>query len=58
MSSRRKFIRNVSLTAASAALIPSITKADKKIRVEQLLAEGGIVLSTWKHGLNASVKAV
>ncbi|MBA2407425.1 MAG: N(4)-(beta-N-acetylglucosaminyl)-L-asparaginase [Chitinophagales bacterium] len=58
MSSRRKFIRNVSLTAASAALIPSITKADKKRRVEQLLAEGGIVLSTWKHGLNANVKAV
>lgn len=57
MTSRRKFIRNVSLAGAGGALITSMAKAGAS-QFASSVVPGNIVLSTWKHGLPANDKAM
>lgn len=58
MTSRRKFIRNVSLTAASGALLTTLAEADASTKQNIIPSPGDIIISTWKHGLSANAKAV
>jgi N4-(beta-N-acetylglucosaminyl)-L-asparaginase len=58
MTSRRKFIRNISLAAASATLHTSITTAKEKEKTASRVSEGALVISTWPHGMPANEKAM
>lgn len=57
MTSRRKFIRNISLSAASGGLLASMVETKAAVKTPAG-ATGHIVLSTWKHGVAANEKAV
>jgi len=58
MSSRRSFIRNTSLAAATAWLTGSLQKVLAKNSQSTPYTEGHIVVSTWAAGINANAKAM
>lgn len=58
MSSRRKFIKNVTIAGASGAWISSVARAGSVQTPQPAVTSGHIVLSTWNHGLAANDKAM
>lgn len=58
MASRRKFIKSASLAAASAVLIKPFQEVEAKGFNGGTPAPGHVVLSTWKFGMPANMKAV
>lgn len=58
MPSRRTFIKNISIAAASGSLIATSAKAVTEPADKPNVTTGNIVLSTWSHGIPANEKAM
>ncbi|MBA3647916.1 MAG: N(4)-(beta-N-acetylglucosaminyl)-L-asparaginase [Chitinophagales bacterium] len=58
MTSRRKFLQNVSWSAIAGLLIPTLSKGNTFTFSSPYSKKGHLILSTWQHGLAANIKGM